>query len=58
MIGTFSQTGMDELTEYVSFPKIEHLFSIKYFSEFKNLVNALEAEKIKAGDKWCAPFTA
>ncbi|XP_060559903.1 collagen alpha-5(VI) chain-like isoform X1 [Ruditapes philippinarum] len=57
MIGNFTQAGMDELTKCVSFPKNEHLFSIKYFSQFKDLVNALEAKKIQAGDKWCAPFT-
>ncbi|XP_060562483.1 vitrin-like [Ruditapes philippinarum] len=56
MIGSFSTSGMNELTQYVSSPINEHLFCIENFQQLKDLLALIEDTKKKAGVDWCAPF--
>jgi hypothetical protein len=56
MIGTYTQAGMDELTEYVSSPINEHLFYLQNLNQLKDLLAHLEFQKQLAGGNWCAPF--
>ncbi|XP_052264933.1 collagen alpha-1(XIV) chain-like isoform X1 [Dreissena polymorpha] len=44
MIGINTQSGMNELTNYVSYPKNKHLFAIEGFQALEALVNEIEKQ--------------
>ena len=56
MIGSFTNNGMDELTQYVSSPINQHLFYLKNYRALQKLVDKIEEWKSRAGAYWCAPF--
>lgn len=55
VIGSFSDSGMDELTKYVSEPVGKHLFAVKQLQDFRLLVETV-AEDIAHVRAVCAPF--
>ncbi|XP_060575103.1 integrin alpha-D-like [Ruditapes philippinarum] len=54
MIGKFSASGMEELTEYVSKPASQHLFSLENFNTFSELVYNMT--KLSKTEGWCTGY--